>query len=81
MLEDKVCDEEEAKNVKLTAFNLLRLLKFFYSFKELEKRLGMPSQVLWRYVTLRATPEKDTAQKILAKIKEQRLVAVSYTHL
>lgn len=72
--EDKACDEEESKNIKLTAFNLLRLLKFFYSFKELERRIGVPSQVLWRYVTLRATPEKDTAQKILARIKEQKLV-------
>lgn len=74
MLEDRACDEEESKSLKLTAFNLLRLLKFFYSFKELEKRLGVPSQVLWRYVTLRATPEKDTAQKILSRIKEQRMV-------
>ncbi|MEM4700001.1 MAG: hypothetical protein QXT74_03510 [Candidatus Nezhaarchaeales archaeon] len=74
MSEDKACDEEESKNIKLTAFNLLRLLKFFYSFKELERRIGVPSQVLWRYVTLRATPERDTAQKILARIEEQKLV-------
>ncbi|BES81166.1 hypothetical protein [Pyrodictium abyssi] len=66
--------EDEFKNPKLTLFNLINALKFFYSFKSLEKKLGVPSQVLWRYTTLRATPEKDTAQKILAKIKELKLV-------
>lgn len=65
---------EELKNTKFVLFNLLRALKFFYSFKELERILGVPSQVLWRYVTLRATPEKDTAQKILNTIVEKRIV-------
>jgi adenine/guanine phosphoribosyltransferase-like PRPP-binding protein len=73
-LSDKVDAEEVLKNSKFMVFNLLRILKFFYSFKELEKRLNVPSQVLWRYVTLRVTPEKETAQRILARIKEQRLV-------
>jgi hypothetical protein len=66
--------EEVLKNPKFVLFNLLRVLKFFYSFKELEKLLGVSSQVLWRYVSLRVMPEKETAQKLLAKIREKRLV-------
>ncbi|MCE4606280.1 MAG: hypothetical protein F7B59_02995 [Desulfurococcales archaeon] len=66
--------EEVFKNTKSMVFTLLRILKFFYSFKYLEARLDVPSQVLWRYVTLRVTPEKQTAEKILARIKESRLI-------
>jgi len=61
-------------DVRLRVFNLLRVLKFFYSFKELEKYLEVPSQVLWRYVTFRSSPEKTTAYKILNKIKEKKLI-------
>lgn len=67
-------NEEELKNPKFMVFTLLRILKFFYSFKQLELKLGIPSQVLWRYITLRVTPEKQTAEKILAKIKESKLI-------
>ncbi|MCE4613988.1 MAG: hypothetical protein F7B60_00430 [Desulfurococcales archaeon] len=73
MSEESV-EEEDLKNTKFMVFTLLRILKFFYSFKQLENRLNIPSQVLWRYVTLRVTPEKQTADKILARIKETRLV-------
>ncbi|ABM80581.1 hypothetical protein [Hyperthermus butylicus] len=80
-MSDKIAEEEIAKNPKFIMFNLLRILKFFYSFKELEKMLNIPSQVLWRYTTLRVTPEKETAQKIIAKINELKLIekAVSKT--
>lgn len=67
-------EEEVFKNTKFMVFTLLRILKFFYSFKHLETKLEIPSQVLWRYVTLRVTPEKQTAEKILAKIKESKLI-------
>jgi hypothetical protein len=66
--------EEVLRNPKLVLFNLLRVLKFFYSFKALERRLGVPSQVLWRYVTLRATPERETAQRLISRIRELKLV-------
>ncbi len=71
---ERVNEEEVLKNTKFMVFNLLRILKFFYSFKELEKRLNVPSQVLWRYVTLRVTPEKKTAQRILTTIRKHRLI-------
>ncbi len=65
---------EELKNAKLMLFNLLQLLKHFYSFKQLEETLGVPAQVLWRYSALRATPERETVQKLLRRIKESGLV-------
>jgi hypothetical protein len=66
--------EDVVKNPRLMLFNLLRALKFFYSFRDLERLLEVPAQVLWRYAVLRAVPEKDTAQKILARIREKLLV-------
>ncbi|MGC8566940.1 MAG: hypothetical protein ACP5I6_03410 [Caldisphaera sp.] len=62
------------KNVKLMVFRLLGALKYFYSFKELEERLGVPAQILWRYVTLRTVPERTTAEKILSKIRESHII-------
>lgn len=72
---EKFFEEEElAKSAKFVAINLLRILKFFYSFKELEKFLDVPSQVLWRYLTLKTFPERETALEIIKKIREQKLV-------
>ncbi len=61
-------------STKLILFNLLKILKYFYSFNELEKEIGVPSHVLWRYVTLRVTPEKKTAERILSRIREKKLI-------
>ena len=69
-----ISDEEYIKNVRHAVFNLLRILKFFYSFKGMERLLGIRSQTLWKYITLRAILEKDTASKFLARIKERRLI-------
>jgi len=66
--------EEVGKNPRLELFNLLRALKFFYSFKDLERMLDVPAQVLWRYIVLRAVPEKETVQKLLARVRERLLV-------
>lgn len=64
-------DEE---NTRLVMLNALKALKYFYSFKELETLLEIPSQVLWRYLSFRAVPEKETALKIVEKVKEKRLL-------
>ncbi|MEB2792737.1 MAG: hypothetical protein G5Z42_00230 [Caldisphaeraceae archaeon] len=65
---------DNTKNTKLLVFRLLGALKYFYSFKELEERLGVPAQILWRYVVLRTVPERSTAEKILKKIRENRMI-------
>lgn len=51
----------------------LRVLKYFYTFKELESLLEIPGQVLWRYIMLRSVPEKTTTSKLLEKIRALRL--------
>ncbi len=66
--------ELDLGRVKQLTLKTLSLLKFFYSFRELEKILGVHSQVLWRYVTLRAVPEKDTAARILSRIREEGVI-------
>ncbi len=53
---------------------LLNALKGFYTFRKLEELLGIPSQVLWRYTSLINIPEKNTAEKIIKKIEEEKLV-------
>ncbi len=65
---------DSSKNVKLMVFRLLGALKYFYSFKELEERLNVPAQILWRYVTLRTVPERGTAEKILNKIRSSHII-------
>jgi len=66
--------EYEEHTVKRQMLRLLRILSSFYSFRELEKRLDIPMQTLWKYHSLRAVPEKETAIKILRKISESRLL-------
>jgi len=65
---------EEAKNPKRLLLDTLRILTLFYSFRQLERKLGIPMQTLWKYHTLRTVPEKETAVKILKRIQESRIV-------
>ncbi len=58
---------------RFLAYNLLKIVKSFYSFKELEEIFDIPSQNIWKYLALRAIPEKKTALEILEKFKERRL--------
>lgn len=53
---------------------LLRSLKGFFTLKELETMLKMPYQVIWRYISLKNTPEKITARKIIGRIEELGLI-------
>jgi len=49
---------------------LLTALKGFYTFKELEDKLGLSFHILWRYVSLRSLPEEKTAKMILQRVEE-----------
>lgn len=53
---------------------LLNALKGFYTFKDLEAKMGIPYQLLWRYTSLRTIPERQTAKRILDSIEERGLV-------
>jgi len=53
---------------------LLSALKGFFTFKELEKLLGVPLQMLWRYTSLQAVPERTTANRIMQRIEDLRLI-------
>ncbi len=61
-------------NLKFMLFKVLSALKHFYSFKELENRLGVSAQILWRYVSLRSVPERGTAEKLIQKIEKEGLI-------
>jgi hypothetical protein len=71
---DLMENEEVSKNPKYTLLEILRILLFFHSLRELEKKLGVPMQTLWKYHTLRSMPEKDTAIKILKRIRESGIL-------
>lgn len=53
---------------------LLSSLKGFFTLKELESKLGIPYQVIWRYISLKNTPEKNTARKIIERIESLNLI-------
>lgn len=56
------------------AIKLLKVLSYHYSFRDLEKLLGIHFQSLWRYATLNSVPEKETAEKILVRATDADLV-------
>lgn len=64
----------ERRDSRRDAVEILKVLSYYYSFRDLEKILGIHFQSLWRYVTLTSVPEKDTAEKILTKISELNLL-------
>lgn len=53
---------------------LLSSLKAFFTLKELEAMLEIPYQVIWRYISLKSTPERATARKIIGKVEELGLI-------
>lgn len=55
-------------------FRALSLLRYAYSLRSLEETLGVSAQVLWRYTRFMAVPEKETARRLLALIREKRLL-------
>ncbi len=63
------------------SIRLLSSLKGFFTFKELEDMLGIPYQVIWRYISLKNTPEKPTARKIISKIEELRLIERAFDRI
>jgi len=61
-------------NVRSYVLRVLDALNYFYSFRDLEKMLGVPFQSLWRYVNLLSIPEEKTAERILQRIKQLNLI-------
>lgn len=70
----KASQNGDSGNLKYVLFKVLSALKHFYSFKELEERLGVSAQILWRYVSLRSVPERSTAERLLQRIEEEGLI-------
>ena len=66
--------EGAEKNVKSQAVRILTILKNFYSLRELQEILGVPFQALWKYISLNSMPERETAERILSRIRERKLI-------
>ncbi len=58
----------------LIAVKLLNAIKGFFTFKELENILNISTQMLWRYTRFQTLPERDTASKIIDRIKKAKLI-------
>ncbi len=56
------------------SLEILDILNSFYSLRRLEVLLGIPYQVLWRYINLLNDPEEKTAEKIVETVKRLRLL-------
>ncbi len=65
----------------LQLLKLISILNSFYSLRELEALLGIPFQSIWRYVNFKSIPRKDTAYRILNRVKELRLINTIFLDL
>lgn len=71
---EETIEEEMRRNPKRRLLEILKILASFYSFRRLEEKLGVPMQTLWKYYTLKTMPEKQTAIKILHRIREEKIL-------
>lgn len=67
-------EEQRHGEVRREAIRILQLLSRFYSYRELEKIYGIHFQNLWKYAMLLSIPERETAEKIVSKTRELRLL-------
>lgn len=65
---------ERLEDPRSEVMRILRVLTYFYSFRDLEELLQVHFQNLWKYVNLRSIPEKETASKIIHRISELKLL-------
>lgn len=56
------------------AIRVLQILSRFYSYRVLERIYGIHFQNLWRYAMLLSIPERETAEKIVSKTREMKLL-------
>jgi len=68
--------EIEKVKIKLSAVEALRLMKKFYTYKELSRLTGLPIPVLGRYVSGSVLPSFKRAKSILLLFKKQYLQRV-----
>ena len=54
---------------------LLNIMNHYYSLRDIERMLGIPFQVLWRYVNFITVPEGKTADKILSKVRDEGIIS------
>ena len=57
------------------AIDLLRALKKYLTYSELEEYLQIPAPGLWRYVNAKIIPTREKAREILSRIIEYKLVS------
>ncbi len=59
---------------RVIAIELLRSLRKYLKYRELEKYLNLPGPVLWRYITGKVEPTIDRAKEIIGAIINKGLV-------
>ncbi|MEM4426085.1 MAG: hypothetical protein QXV55_00625 [Acidilobaceae archaeon] len=67
-------EEQRHSEVRREAIKVLQILSRFYSYRVLERVYGVHFQNLWRYANLLSVPERETAEKIVEKTRELRLL-------
>ena len=60
---------------QMLAVRILRALRSYYKYRELEEILGLSAPIVWRYVTGNVIPSRDRAKDILRKVWESKLAS------
>jgi len=58
---------------QLLAVRILRALRSFYKYRELEEIFDLVAPIIWRYISGKVLPSKDRAREILDKVIELKL--------
>lgn len=60
---------------QMLAVRILRALRSYYKYRELEELLGLSAPIIWRYITGNVVPSKYRAKEILNRISERRIAS------
>lgn len=60
---------------QMLAVRILRALRAYYKYRELEEILGLSAPIIWRYITGNVVPSRYRAREILDRVSEKRLAS------
>ncbi len=64
----------EADDPRFIAIKLLRVLRKYYTYRELEEFFGIPAPSIWKYISGKILPTIEKARRILNIIIEKKIV-------
>ncbi len=65
----------EVDDPRFTAIKLLRVLRKYYTYRELEELFGIPAPSIWKYISGKILPTVEKAKQMLNIIVEKKIIA------